>query len=1191
MQQITQVAGNRLLSVTGLIKSIATCSALLVLLMLLLPGSLSAQQTTADVIGTITDAGGAALPGATVTIRNLGTNDVRTVTSNDRGDFSFNLLPNGRYSLKVESTGFKVFTYKEVSLSVGDRTRLNAKLEVGTVTESVSVSADEAAALKTDDATVGSTLDEKTVQDLPLNGRNFMGMVNLAPGVTTGSGNGNWSQGSGSQSYDRRTGDSISANGKSEQLNNNEVDGFDNNDRALGLMGLRPSMDGIQEVKVDTSSYAAESGRTAGAVTNVITKSGTNKFHGSAYDYIRNDMFDASDYFATKKPKLRLNQFGGSVGGPIQKDKTFFFFDIEEDRQIMGLTYTTTIPTQFELDSVQTGLADFSDLAVCPPGPPVCDDSAKVPGPKIAVTSQLIKNYFSLFPSPNNTASGLFTDNYTSSPNLTQYTTTLDARVDHRFKNNDLLFGRYAYNPVTTVYPGPFPYNSKLGVYPNGNLTAAPSNAKATSQQLQLTYTHLFSPSLIGEVKAGYSRINISSLPFNFGDSTPADQKMGFPDPTAYNVAGLPSTNTMAAVMLNGNQTDSAFLGDAASTPYWNKSNNFQYAGSVNWTKGTHNFKFGGGVIQRQMVYNQTGFAQAMFITVPTPPYGNAFMNLAGDTPTAEGRQVQMVLPLYLTSEPSFYAQDSWRVNQTLTLNLGVRYDIFTPYSEKHGKYSNFDLSTLSFVCGKLTNNCTGKQSSTIGVKTDYKDFSPRIGFAQTIGSNMVLRGAFAMSYFPADIGALAGGANLVQNVNPPYYFSYNSSQNSGVCTTYDGPGTASMANTCALQWGNYAGQQIPNQGLVTPVMTPTAQALSTQQVTNLTAKDPNLRSSYLEQWNLSVQRQFGAHSVTLAYVGDTGRRLLGSTNANNASAPPGACATNDQMCPSTSFQYSTAQIGPYVTNITHIYNRASENYNAMQVIYSLRASKGLSLGANYVWAHGMGTNTAGKSNNSAGFFPGNPKFDYGNLDLDVRQRITFHGSYEFPFATNAKGLKAIVAKGWKTNMVAFWQVGMPFTVIDNATIAGGPPGSPSGPSNGNCYTDLHSCGSDRPNVIAATKISNRPHKFNPRTDYWFNIKAFQAQTIGTIGNEGVNQIVGAPDRRIDLSFEKDFAFTQSMKLQFRAESFNITNTTNYGAPQNNIYTLNADNTAGTDNSFGKITGTAWGENPRQFQFALKLLF
>jgi hypothetical protein len=995
----------------------------------------------------------------------------------------------------------------------------------------------------------------------------------LTPGVTTGTGNGNWTQNSGYQSYDRRTGDSISANGKSEQLNNSEVDGFDNNDRAVGLIGLRPSMDGIQEVKVDTSSYSADAGRTAGAVINVITKAGTNNFHGSVYEYFRNDVFDASDYFAITKPELRLNMFGGSVGGPIQKDKTFLFFDIEEVRDVNGLTYTTTIPTQFELKNI----GNFTDMLACPPGPPNCAASSMVPSTTIIpVTSQLIKNYWSLFPMPNTSKNGLFNDNFTSSPNEVQNTTTLDARVDHRFGNNDQFFSRYAYNPVTTVFPGPFPYNSALQVYPNGNLTAAPSNANATSQQLQLTYTHLFSPNLIGEVKAGYSRINIDALPFNYGKD--ADVRMGFPDASAYDIAGLPMTNTMADVMLNGNSTDSAFLGDAPSTPYWNKSNNFQYTGTVTYTKGTHNFKFGGGVIRRQVVYNQTGFAQTMFITVPTPPYGNAFMNLAGDAPTAESRQVELVNPLYETWEPSFYALDNWRVTPSLTLNLGVRYEVFTPYTEAHNKYSNFLLSSLTFV-----------QGGSIGVKTDYKDFSPRIGFAQTFGAKTVLRGAFGMTYFPGDTGNIAGGANFVQMENPPNYFVFGSSNSSGVCTTYDGPGTPTTANECTLQWGPYAGTPLPNLGLVTvdKAGISIATALDNQNITSLTAKDPNFRSSYLEQWNLSLQREFGANSVTLAYVGDTGKQLMRGVNAMAASAPPGGCATNDQYCPTADYVYTTAQVGPYITSLQRLYNGNMERYNAMQLIFNRRAAKGLNLGANYVWSHGVGTDTAGKSNGSAGFFPNNPKYDFGNQDLDVRNRVAAHATYMLPFAAAANGLTGELAKGWQFNVIAYWQAGMPFTVMDNSTIPGNPPGGPpGGPSGGFCYTDTYGCGpGDRPNQIAATKLKN------PSIKEWFNTSAFQAQKVGTIGSEGVNQVVGPPDRRLDLSLEKTFALFEKASLQFRAECFNITNTPNYGPPQNTIQALDSNLVATSASSFGAITNSAWGENPRQFQFALKLLF
>jgi hypothetical protein len=1126
---------------------------LLAALLLVSPPLQQAQQMTADVLGTVTDPSGAALSGATVTFRNLDTGETRKTVTGSHGDYTFNQLAIGHCSLKVEAKGFKSFQVQEFQIAVGNRVRFDAKLEVGAVSESVEVSAEQAAALQTEESSVGSTLNESEVQDLPLNGRNYMGMVVLAPGVTGGTSNGNWTYTGGSRPDDRRTGDTISVNGKSDELNNHEVDGFDNNERAMGNIGLRPSMDGIEEVKIDTSSYSAESGRTAGAITNVITKSGTNAYHGSLYEYLRNDIFDATNYFAISHTKLRLNQFGGSIGGPVKKDKTFFFFDIEEDRQIQALTYVTTIPTLFE----EQNPGNFSDLLQCPPGPPgPCTPS--VPGPIFTPVGTIAPRYWSLFPSPSPGMTTLVADNYVASPSEMQNSTTIDARLDHRFTSKDLFFARYALNPVKTEYPGPFPYNSALGVYPNGNLTAGPSNQKATSQQLQLTYTHLFNDHMIGDLKAGYSRINIVDLPLNYGKN--ADAAMGFPAET-YSIPGLPMTNTMASIA-TGNQSDNAMLGDAVSTPIWDKGNNYQYLGSVTYTKGVHNFKFGGGVIRVQLNYNQTGQPAGQFMLSSSPPYGNMWMNMLADAPIGVNRVVEMVNPLYESWEPSFYALDNWRVSPSFTLNIGLRYEIFTPYTEAHNQYSNFDLSTLSFVMGT--------QSPTLGVKTDHKDFSPRIGFAKTFGPKTVLRGAFGMTYFPVDTGFLPGGANFVQNENPPYYFSSGTNPASGFCTTFEGA-TASEP-TCELSFGPFAHQSLPNVGIPIPSLVPISTALSNPNVTKLSTLDPNLRPSYLEQWNLSVQREFGANTFTVAYVGDVGRQLMRNVNAMNPSTPPGSAII-------PSYVYSTAQVGNYVNTINRVYNGNSEQYNAMQLIFSRQAAKGLTVGANYVWSHGLGTDTAGYSNTTAGILPGNPSYDYGNQDLDVRQRISFHATYTLPFAASANGVLAQFVKGWQFNALGYWQTGMPFTVVDSVQDM----------STGNCTIDVPNCPMDRPNQLVSTKLSN------PRVNEWFNINAFQVQSIGTAGNEGVNQVEGPRDRKLDISLNKDFTLLESLKLQFRAEAFNITNTPNFAPPGNSVWGWNSeglvDMTNSENGSFGKITSTSIGENPRQFQFALKLLF
>ena len=1143
MQMISGKTCGRLYRGAAHFSSFSGWSALVVLCLLLLPSSLRAQQMTADVLGTVTDTNGAAIVNAKVSAANLGTGDLRSATTDERGDYILNLLPIGHYSLKVEASNFKSYQVKSFQISVGDRLRLDARLQVGAVSETVVVTSEEAA-LQTDTATVGSTMDETSVQDLPLNGRNFIGMIDLTAGVQGTTATAQYSYLAGGRSDDRRTGDTISANGKSEQLNNNEVDGFDNNDRAEGNIGLRPSMDGIQEVKVDTSSYSADSGRTAGAISNVMTKSGTNSLHGSAFEYVRNDMFDSWDYFAkhlidAHKPELRLNEFGGSLGGPIIKNKTFYFADVEEDRLVSTLIYPEQIPTKQELTKLQDGCYDFSDVGdgeICPVG-------------------TIGERYFTLFPMPNTVPTGNSVDNYTGSPNKVQNSTTVDARLDHQFSQNNSFFARYAYNPVATAYPGPFPKNTTLGIYPSGNLQSAPGNAQATAQQLQLTYTHIFSDHMIGELKAGYTRINIQSLNPNYGIS--ADSKMGFPDGT-YDIPGMPSTNAMTAIHFGGN-ADSAYLGDPPSEPMHNKSNNYQYLGSLTYNRGPHSFKFGAGTIRRQIQFIQVGWPGGVYLMFG----GNPFEMLLQDLPGVVLRMVELVQPLYETAEPSFYAVDNWRASKSLTVNLGVRYEIFTPYSEAHNQYTNFDLSTFNFITG-----------GTLGVKTDYKNVSPRVGFAQSIGKKTVMRGAFGISFFPADIGNVGNGPNLVQMANPPYFFNYSSSPGPfGQCPTFEGTQTSCYPGSPGAPGflRSVVGLPIPTQYSISTWMT-------NPQITELFVKDRNLRSSYLEQWNLSLQREFGANSVTLAYVGDVGQALLRQVNAD-APAPSGSATVPDPV-------YTAAQIGPYVSQIIRTYNGSSEHYHAMQIVYNRRAAKGLTAGANYVWAHGLTNATFGQSNLSAGILTNDSHYDFGNSDMDVRNRFTVHATYDIPFSASVHGLAAALGKGWQANAIAYWQSGMPQTVIDQDTLP-----------NGNVYTNLPNVMSQGPYLVEGDRPNSTGHYklSKPTTSEWFDTSAFSTQTIGTPGNEGVNQVPSPPDRRLDFSMIKNFAVSEALKLQFRAECFNVTNTENFAQPNPIILDWTTNNSGQTvpktDNGFGSISNTAFSEYARQYQFALKVLF
>jgi hypothetical protein len=545
------------------------------------------------------------------------------------------------------------------------------------------------------------------------------------------------------------------------------------------------------------------------------------------------------------------------------------------------------------------------------------------------------------------------------------------------------------------------------------------------------------------------------------------------------------------------------------------------------------------------------------------------FESLLEGQPTIVARMVELIQPLYETSEPSFYAMDNWRVTNSLTLNLGLRYEIFTPYSEASNRYTNFDLSTLDFIAG-------GK----IGVKTDYKDFSPRVGFTKSLGAKTVVRGAFGMSYFPSDVGNVAGGPNLVQMENPPYFFNYFSNPGpGGQCVNFEyAPGETD--GVCppgppGFPPSTMVGLPVPQSYSITATGSGSWQ--NNSQISQVYAKDPNLRSSYLEQYNLSLQREFGANSVTLAYVGDIGQALLRQTNATEPM--PVACPEATVACapPSLVINQSTTPgtgIGPNIATVTHFYNGASEHYDALQVVFNRKVAKGLGAGANYVWAHALTDATFGRSNTTAGILSDDRQYDYGNSDLDVRQRVTFHASYNLPFAASSHGVAAVLAKGWQANALGYWQTGMPVTVTSGATTA-----------NRIAYINLPNVQSDRPNSTGKTKLSGA------NANEWFNANAFTAQAIGTPGSEGVNQVVGPTDRRLDFSIDKDFALRENLKVQFRAECFNLTNTENYNAPNLQLTSWNSDGTPGTSNGFGAISSSAFSENPRQYQFALKLLF
>jgi hypothetical protein len=1101
----------------------------------------SAQLTTADVLGTITDSTGAVVPGAKVTIRNLSTGVTASTKSNGTGDYIFNLLPPGHYSVVIEAQSFKKVEYPDLALAAGDRVRENGAMQTGTVEETVEVST-APPLLQTDSSSVTSVVTEQAVQDLPLNGRNFVNLVQIQPGVTAGQPG---AIGSGNRPDDRREASVVSANGQSDLFNNEMSEGMDNNEREQGFLGVRPSIDAIAEVKVDTNAFNAEIGRSAGAVVNIITKSGANAVHGTAYEFFRNDIFDARDYFTTvasgvAKPEYRQNQFGGSVGGPIVRNRTFFFADAEDNRNIQGQsTGLMTVPTLQERGDLNgSGLLDFSDNG----GFPLPEGGAN----KVGLA------YLKMYPKPNTGGAGALANNYIAAPKKPQYAFSMDGRIDQNFKNGDVLFGRYSYNNVNTLIPGAFPAVSEAGttIQPGGNLFSFPGSSVAKAHNAQFNYDHMLTPNLVLELKTGYTRIDIDTSSLNAGNNVSS-------------AIGLVNVNTPAAPQTTGLMpldflSDGyAPVGDGIYLPILDRNNTFQYMGSLTWTHGAHNIKAGAQFTRRQLNYFQS--SMPLGFTLFEGLTGNSMEDLLTGLPLGYIRGNTLTEPGYRASEYAGYAQDDWRLTRSLALNLGLRYDVYEPISEAHNRYANFEYDTAA-------NNGTliqGNQDPHIGVNTNFTNVAPRVGFSQSIGKSTVVRGGFGISFYPLAI------QGQIQAANPPNQY----------------------ANTCVPC---FAGM-VPNPYIWPALPIPTASS-TTNLSGSLTYLPKNFNTAYVQQFNLTVQRQIGANVIAVGGVGELGRHQLFQPYVN-IPKPNGPYPNDATQGPSPAPALLTASTLPNVGEIQMDAPWATSNYYALQTVFARRFAKGLSLNANYTWAHGLSDAISGSGGGgSTGLIATNPRYDYGNSDVDIRNRFSANWNYKLPFGEKATGGKAVLIKGWEWNFIIFWQSGNPFAVTDTFT-------------NNNGLTqinlpDVTGQTGDRPNLVPKTSYRASGGSINN----WLNFAAFTPQAAGTAGDEQNAALYGPHTRRADMSVFKNFNVTEKISAQFRAESYNISNTPNFPGPGNSIsaWAPGPGHTATTPISkvgllpgdvptsaggFGVISSTTPNVNPRQFQFALKLLF
>ncbi len=1125
------------------------------------------QLTTADILGTVTDATGAVIPGANVTIVNVETKETRKVTANSSGEYEATLLAVGRYTVTTTSAGFKTSTIANVAVEAGDRAREDVKLETGGESEVVNVEA-QTPLLQADNATVSTTITAVAVQDLPLNGRNFVQLVQLVPGANEGPGNGLTT---GGRPDDRRSSSGFSVNGQDDTLNNFTVDGIDDNERIIGTAGVKPIVEAIQEITVQTNSYSAEAGRTAGGVVSIITRSGTNSFHGTAYEFFRNDITDAKNVLQTsgRKPELRQNQFGGSVGGPIFRDKTFFFADYEGLRLVTGLTYTSTVPTIDEYDAINS-LAGLSPQTLLAKGnnKGIVDTAAN----NVGGVDPAALAYLKLFPAPNAGVAGQLTNNYVISPNKTQSSNSFDARVDHHFSSRNTFFGRYDYNKVNTFTPAALGTQGGLQISGGRYIFAGP--ATDTAQQYGFGFTHIFTQNLLLDLRAGFTRINNLSEPLNFG--TPADTNFGIAN------LNFNANSSYLAPIQFGPFSD---VGDGAYVPLQDIDNTFQYLANVSYTKGNHNIKFGASYIRRQARNLQSAFAAGQYgfglnsDTVAGNNKQSQDNNLASSLVGAfnfVNRNYDLDTPDYRTYEPSFFVQDSWKVTPKVTILYGGRYDVFTPFTEAHGHVSNFNyLQALGSTAANVGNalqvaNVNGVDGHA-GIKTDYSNFAPRVGFSAAITPQTVLRGGYGLSFFP---GNYTSNADLK---NAPFTSVYSPNCQSTIAVAIE-----AANNALGGQNPDCATKGVPgtfDAGIPLPV----AQNINSAAL-SFTAEAPNFRSALIQQFNLQIEKQFGSNVLTIGYVGNIGQHLPETINDINVPKP-----FDPDLNPAGSARPLSNLLGN-LGGVGYLQSEGVSNYHALQTSFQRRFTKGLAFDANYTYGKAL-SDITGFSAEGGGRSWGNAdptrigQLEYGAAENDIEHRFAVSLNYEFQYGKEFTGLKKRVLTGYHFNTIGVWQSGKPFDIVNGGS---GVDVTSRNLQNSlttvndafsNRATPQNNGGPDRPNEVA------NPHVGHPTLAQYFNPAAFAPQAIGTIGNTQRDALFGPHFRHFDMSIFKDVAITERVNLQLRAEAFNVSNTPSYQI-------LDGSGSVQLGNSaFGSVQNYDPNYAPRIFQFAAKAQF
>jgi hypothetical protein len=1069
------------------------------------------QLPTAQVTGLIIDSTGAAVPAAQVELVNLSTGLKSSTATNSDGNYVFPVVQPATYQITVSKQGFGTITRKGVELEVSQVARLDFQLTVGNTAQTIDVNA-APPVLESSTASLGQVIGTKQVEDLPLNGRNYLSLARLSTGVLP------------PKPGDRGAGGgSFTANGVRAQLNNFQLDGVDNNAKIVDQqnsspVAIQPSIDALQEFKVETNNYSAEYGYSAGAVVNASIKSGTNKFHGAAFEFLRNDVLDARNYFASptvKKPILQRNQFGGVLGGPVIKNNTFFFVSYEGTSQNLGQTLTTNVPTAAQKGGNFAGGNSIYDPNTLTTNANGTFARQVFPGNLIPTSrlDPLAMKLLALEPFPNTSQPGF---NFVINPTQTDRAKRFDSRGDKHLSDKDQLFARYSWFDDPAVNPTVF---------------AAPLVGGTSSQQAHvvnggqgaaLGETHVFGAFLVNEFRAGYNRLNSTLSPFGT-DVTPSS--FGFLGiPNQMGVTGLP------------NITISGFsaLGENTSLPNAKISEALTFEDHVSWIKGAHTLTMGGNYRWVRSYFDASNSARGSFgfsgaFTNNPASTGNSGSGLADfliGIPASASLSNLLVGDLRYHYGGAFF-QDDWKVTSRLTVNLGVRYEIWSQPAERHNQQANFllDLQKLVFAGNQTPANVPssivaavpGNISSRSLLITDTNNFAPRLGVAYQLNSSTVLR-AGAGTFF-ADEPFIGASGRLP--ANPPF----------NVQNTF----TTDNVHPSLTLSGGFPANSLT--GTVNPA------------TVTLTAFNPNFKQGYVYHWSGGIQKQLRQYVFEANYVGTKGTQLPLTYNVNQ------------DLAGGT----STAARRPFqgFNNITYTTPMDDSSYNALEMRAERRYSTGVALLVSYTFSKTLdigGEQLIGDLNLRD---VNNVKAEHALSTQDVRNNFVASVVYDLPVG---KGKRFDMGNAVLNQVIGNWQVNGIFS--DRS-------GQPFTPQLG---VSSANTGNARPNRIADGHLSSDQRNINR----WFDKTAFTVPAQYLYGNAGRDILTGPGAVNLDASLFKRVhvpILGETGEVQFRTELFNSLNHPQFALPN-----------ARVDLAQG-ATISALSNSMRQIQFGLKVIF